>query len=208
MRSLRAATSRSLRRSIAFSSLRRSSIRFSTSRRSTSNCFSPGPRMPMPIFSRDKWVHIRLSRGSEYCNCASSTARRASCVWARLAKMSRISSVRSSTLTPVAFSRLRVWAGREIVVEDDHVGVGRRGQLLQLVDLALAEIGGHVGRLAALGQLADDARAGRVGQPCQFLQRVAMDFVIRQARRRPGPPLRWRRSRRGSFLSRAIGSSR
>ena len=54
IRSLRAATSRSLRCSMALRSLRSSLIFFSTSRRSTSNCFSPGPRMPMPILSRDK----------------------------------------------------------------------------------------------------------------------------------------------------------
>ena len=42
--------------------------------------------MPMPILMRDKWVHIRFSRGSEYCNCASSTARRDSLVWARRRK--------------------------------------------------------------------------------------------------------------------------
>ena len=50
---------------------------------------------------------------------ASSTWRRPSRVWARLAKMSRMRAVRSRTLTLRASSRLRCCDGRELVVEDD-----------------------------------------------------------------------------------------
>jgi len=67
--------------------------------------------MPTPIFSRERWVHIRFSRGKEYSSWASSTASLASWVRARAAKMSRITSERSSTFTSRARSRLRVWAG-------------------------------------------------------------------------------------------------
>ena len=89
--------------------------------------------------------------------------------------MSRINSLRSSTLTPVASSRLRVWAGREIVVEDDHVGIGRGGQLLQLVDLALAQIGRHVGRLRGAGSIGRRrASPAVVGQAFQLVERVAV----------------------------------
>ena len=90
---------------------RKSLILFSTSRRSSSNWVSPGPRRPTPFFCRERCVHIRFSRGIEYSNCASSTASRAWAVCARLAKMSRISSVRSSTFRPIASSRLRVCPG-------------------------------------------------------------------------------------------------
>ena len=70
--------------------------------------FFAGTAHATPIFMRERWVHIRFSRGSEYSNCANSTANRASCVRAWEAKISRISSVRSMTLTSSAFSRLRV----------------------------------------------------------------------------------------------------
>ena len=156
-------------------------MRCSTSRRSTSSCFSPGPRRPMPpCFCRDRWVHIRFSRGMEYSSWASSTASRASCVWARLAKMSRISSVRSSTLTPVAFSRLRVWPGlRSLSKMITSASVGG-GQGVQLLDLALAQIGGGVGGFAALGELPDHPGAGRLGQSLQFLQRDRPSRPVRQ----------------------------
>ncbi len=60
----------------------------------------------------------------------------------------------------------------EIVVEDDDVGFGGRGEALQLFDLATAEIGGHVGGFPALGQYTDHMGPGRDGQAFQFVQRV------------------------------------
>ena len=147
-------------------------MRLPTSRRSTSSCVSPGPRRPMPPpCCRDRCVHICLSRGSEYSSWASSTCSRASGVRARVAKMSRINSLRSSTLTPVAFSRLRTWAGRQVVVEDDDVGVGRLDQFGQLGDLALADVGGRVDLLAPLQQAADDDGAGG-GRPGRAVRRA------------------------------------
>ena len=127
---------------------------------------------------RDKCVHIRLSRGSEYSSWASSTARRASYVCACVAKMSRISSVRSSTFTPTAFSRLRVWPGTQVVVEDHHVRLVRRHQPDELLDLAAPQIGGGVRRLATLRHPADHPRAGRRGQPFQFLQGILLKSLV------------------------------
>src|ERR1051325_1580790 len=75
-------------------------------RRSVSSCVSPGPRSPMPPRMRERWVHIRVRRGSRYSSCASSTCIFASAERARVAKMSRITSVRSITRTASAFSRL------------------------------------------------------------------------------------------------------
>ncbi len=48
---------------------------------------------------------MRVSRGNKYSSCASSTCIFASAERARVAKMSRISSVRSITRTASAFSR-------------------------------------------------------------------------------------------------------
>ena len=132
----------------------------------------------MPALMRDKWVHIRFSRGSEYCNWASSTASRAWCVCAGVAKMSRISSVRSSTLQLVAFSRLRVWAGAEIVVEDNHVGVVGFAEDAQLVDFAFAKIRGDVGRFAPLGDSPDHVGPGRFGQSGQLFKRFFGEPVV------------------------------
>ena len=60
---------------------------------------SPGPRDPMPPCVRDRCVHRRVRRGSWYSSWASSTWSRPSCVRACRAKMSRISRLRSMTLT-------------------------------------------------------------------------------------------------------------
>ncbi len=80
-------------------------------RRSVSSCDSPGPREPMPPWVRDRWVHRRVRRGSWYSSWASSTWSRPSWVCAWSAKMSRISRLRSMTLTPNSPSRVRCWAG-------------------------------------------------------------------------------------------------
>ena len=75
----------------------------------------------------------------------------------------------------MAFSRLRIWAGRQVVVEDHDVGVGRRRRALQLVDLALADVGGGVGRLPLLQHAADDRGAGGFGQARELVERIAVD---------------------------------
>ena len=80
-------------------------------RRSISSCVSPTPRVPIPPACRSRCDHWRVSRGSMYSSCASSTCVRASRLRARPAKMSRISALRSMTLVSMIFSRLRVCAG-------------------------------------------------------------------------------------------------
>ena len=100
---------------------------------------------------RDKCVHIRFRRGSEYCSCANSTASRASYVWARVAKMSRINSLRSSTFSPIDLFEIACLGGREIVVEDDHVGIGGRSEALEFFHFAAAKISGHIGRFPTSG---------------------------------------------------------
>ena len=52
----------------------------------------------------------------------------------------------------------------ELVVEDDGVAVDRLRRVAQLLGLALADVGGRVGRLAALHDAVDHVGAGRVDQ--------------------------------------------
>ena len=74
----------------------------------------------------------------------------ASGVRARVAKMSRISSLRSRTLTPRAFEVAGL-ARRQVVVEDDDVGSGRLDQFTEFADLAGADVGADVDGVAASG---------------------------------------------------------
>ena len=134
----------------------------------------------MPPLYRERWVHIRLSRGMAYSSWASSTWRWASWVCAWVAKMSRMTSVRSMTLTSsgrLEVSRLR---GAQVVVEDDDVGLVGLDQLLQLLDLARADVGGDVDLLPLLEHAADHVQAGRLGQAANLVQGIVM--VLRRDR--------------------------
>ena len=62
--------------------------------------------------------------------------------------------------------------GGELVVEHDRVAVGGQRQLAQLLGLALAHVGGRVGRLAPLVDAADLVGAGGVDQQGQLVDRV------------------------------------
>ena len=92
-------------------------MRWRMIRRSISNCVSPGPRSPTLPFPpplpepppwRSRCVHNLCSRGSIYLCWASSTCVFASALWARMAKMSRMSDVRSRIFTCSDFSILRI----------------------------------------------------------------------------------------------------
>ena len=61
----------------------------------------------------------------------------------------------------------------ELFVEDDQVVVQLCPQVLDLLQLALAEIGSGQGVSEFLGHRADDLDSGRFGQAGEFLQRVA-----------------------------------
>ena len=58
----------------------------------------------------------------------------------------------------------------ELVVEDHRVAVERLGQLLELGDLALAEVGGRIGGGPTLQDAADDVRTRRVHQHRELVQ--------------------------------------
>ena len=93
-------------------------IRVLIRRRSVSILVSPGPRVPMPPppatrppACLDSDSPQPRSRGSMYCSWASSTWALPSRLLACWAKMSRISAVRSITLTLTTPSRRRSWLG-------------------------------------------------------------------------------------------------
>ena len=140
-------------------------------RRSVSSCVSPGPREPMPPWVRDRCVHSRVRRGSWYSSWASSTCRRPSWVRACWAKMSRISPLRSRTLTPSRLSSAFCWLGLSSSSATSSVKPVSALACDQLLGLALADVPVGVDVAAVLPLGADDLRAGGVGQVGELGQR-------------------------------------
>ena len=154
-------------------------MRWRMRRRSVSSLVSPGPRVPMPPPSRDSASLDPASRGSRYCSCASSTCSCPSCVRARRAKMSRISSVRSMTRRPQTFSRLRACAGVRSLSTITMLDVRLVARERQRVGLAAADERRRIRRGFVLRHAEHDLGAGRARQPGQFVQRM---FGIDRAR--------------------------
>ncbi len=141
-------------------------------RRSISSCFSPGPRMPTPIFMpREVGPHplqprqrvlelgqldrqpglVRLGAGGEDVED----------------QLGAVEHLHAGRLLQIAGL-----GGREVVVEDDHVGLRGGDQLRQLLELALAQVAVRVGLLQPLRHQPDHLGPGRFGQPREFLQRL------------------------------------
>ena len=151
-------------------------IRSRMRRRSVSILVSPGPRRPTPPplpparppACRDIDSPQPRSRGSMYCIWASSTCALPSRLVACWAKMSRISAVRSMTLTLTAFSSAVSWPGEsspsQITVSAPVASTTSRSSC----DLARADVGGRVGLVAALDQPFEHLRAGGLGQRGQL----------------------------------------
>ena len=131
-------------------------------RRSVSILVSPGPRRPtpppappprpLPPVCRDSASPQPRRRGRKYCSWASSTWALPSWLLACWAKMSRISAVRSMTLTLIRCSSVRSWHGDSSpsqITVSAPVATHHRAQLL---DLAAADEGGRVGPAAPLDQ--------------------------------------------------------
>ena len=77
--------------------------------------------------------------------------------------------------------------GAEVVVEDDEVGLVRLDQLLELLDLARADVGGDVDLLPLLEHAADHDQTGRLGQAPDLVQGVVgRDLAVGAGSRRPG----------------------
>ena len=151
-------------------------IRSRMRRRSVSILVSPGPRRPTPPPlpparpppCRDIDSPQPRSRGSMYSICASDTCALPSRLVACWAKMSRISAVRSMTLTLTAFSSAFSCAGRQFAVADDGVGTGGQHHVAQLGRLARADVGRGVGLAAALDHAFEHLRARGLGQRGQL----------------------------------------
>src|ERR1035437_6414747 len=64
----------------------------------------------------------------------------------------------------------------ELVVEDDDGGLCVRDERLQLLELALADVGGGVGFFERLRELADDDGAGGVGEAAEFFEVLSREM--------------------------------
>ncbi len=76
---------------------------------SISKALSPGPRIPTPLSFLSRLLESTLKRGKVYFNWASFTCNLPSLVFARPAKISKISIVRSITFVPIISPKLRNW---------------------------------------------------------------------------------------------------
>ena len=75
---------------------------------------------------------------------------------------------------------MRIWAGDEIVVEDDDVGVGGADHQLELLELAFAEIGRLIGRGRVWVRRPTTSAPAVSTRPGQLVQVVAGGVVIGQ----------------------------
>ena len=94
--------------------------------------------------------------------------------------------MRSITGTPSARLEVALLARRQLVVAGDQVGVAGGDLLLQLGQLAAAEVAVGIGRGALLDGLAGGRHAGGAQQLLQLGQRVAVLAAVDDAdRQRP-----------------------
>lgn len=90
--------------------------------------------------------------------------------------------------------QLALVARPELIIEDDQVRADLADQRLDLLELALTDVGGAVRVVELLGGLADDDEAGRFGEPGQLEQalldgqqrRVAVQLDPDEKRLLPG----------------------
>ena len=124
----------------------------------------------MPPRIRDRWVHIRVRRGSRYSSCASSTCSLASWLRARVEKMSRMTSGRSITRTLSSRSRLAPCTGLSSSSKMTSVAPASATARGHFLDLAFADERRGIGRGDLLGDPADDFGAGGVHQAGELFE--------------------------------------
>ena len=152
-------------------------------RRSVSIWVSPGPRVPMPPPMRSRWVHSPRMRARLYSSWASSTWSLPSAVWAWSAKMSRITAVRSTTgVSPSACSRLRSWRGVSSSSQTTTLASPCLSARLELLELALADVGVGVRPVAVLDRAHRPGRRRR----CPAARAARRDRRPRAGRRAAG----------------------
>ena len=125
---------------------------------------SPGPLVPMPPPRRSRWVHSPRMRARLYSSCASSTWSLPSAECGVVGEdveddRRAVDHRHADRLLEVA-----LLARQQLVVAGDEVRVVVLDRLLQLGELALAEVAVGVGLRAALGQLARHGHAGGAQQ--------------------------------------------
>ena len=108
----------------------------------------------------------------------------ASCVRARLAKMSRISSLRSITLQLQPSSSSRSCAGERSLSKMTTSASSCPTRSSELFDLALADVKAGIDAVALLQHLVHHDRAGGLGQRRQLLERFLR--IVRRVRTREG----------------------
>ena len=113
-------------------------------------------------------------RARLYSSCASSTWSLPSALWAWSAKMSRITAVRSITGTPSASSRLRSWRGASSSSQATTLASGALDLVLELVELAAAEVAVGIG----LGSLLDHPALGCDAGGAQELSHLGQLAVL------------------------------
>ncbi len=96
--------------------------------------------------------------------------------------------MRSIAVRPSSFSRLNCCAGRQFVVEHDGVGVDGEADLLELVDLALADVPRVIGRVAALHEAFDDVGTGGVDEQFELVE-ARVDRLLGGARAAATPTI-------------------
>ncbi len=136
--------------------------------------------MPTPALMRDKWVHIRFSRGNAYCELRQ--LHRQACFVRPRTRRENIENHFGAIEHLDAQGLLQV-AGlgrRKIVVEDHRVGIGGADHQLQLLDFAFAEIRRLIRRGTLLSEAADDFRPGGFYKSGQFVQVIAGRMAIGQ----------------------------
>ena len=179
----------------------RSSVtRRRASRRSVSSCDSPGPRVPTPPPSRSRCCHIPRMRGRLYSSCASSTWSFPSALTACWAKMSRISCVRSTTRAWSAFSSVRCCDGLSSSSTSSTSAARVAVRLLQLLELALADVRARVGHAPVLDDPRRPARRRAV-------RASSSSSASSSAPSAPGASTARTSPRSGSGRRRAIGLS-
>ncbi len=133
----------------------------------------------MPPRMRERWLHIRRSRGRRYWSWASSTCMRASFDFARVAKMSRMSSERSTD----AHQLFQVLAliRAELVVKDHQIGLLLLHQVGQLPRLAVTDVEAGVRRVDALDQRTHHVATGGIGESAELLQVLVHQIRVHAA---------------------------
>ena len=151
-------------------------------------CRAAAARLPLGCF------HMPRMRGRLYSSCASSTWSLPSAETACWAKMSRISCVRSTTRAESVLERALL-RRLQLVVDEQHLGVGVPVRGLELLELALADVAPRVGGTRCWTTCATGrrpcarARAARPA-PRRRPRPAAGPRGAARARFRPSPSLR------------------